>query len=304
LEYDLARELEKPVYVFVIDEGFPADDYPVEDAQQIRLQTAHRQALTDGRQDYLRAATREEINDKVRSLQLQIEKAQEELQQVDEQVAATSRHLGRRLAWVLAGVLAVIATLGYLVWSGERRQAEAQTVESVQTQIAERFLDQLLASKEISAEEARRRALAELPAVVGLSAAAIQQLIDKKIAPRVQDAALSPLERAKAALAAGDYDAVFAEAGKQRVESRELAILEGTAALARFRGDPAAGLEREGPGGLPARPRPLRRRHPTPKLGPRRGLGSLRPHRHGAIRRGRTAASPGYVASRGNARTG
>ena len=116
--------------------------------------------------------------------------------------------------------------------------SEAQTVESVQTQIAERFLDQLLANKEISAEEARRRALAELPEVVGLPAAAIQQLIDKKIAPRMQDAALSPLERAKAALSAGDYDAVFAETGKQRTESRELAILEGTAALARFRGDP------------------------------------------------------------------
>lgn len=47
----------------------------------------------------------------------------------------------------------------------------------------------------------------------------------KKIAPRVQDAALSPLERAKAALAAGNYDAVFAEVRKQRAESRELAIL-------------------------------------------------------------------------------
>jgi tetratricopeptide (TPR) repeat protein len=160
------------------------------------------------------------------------------LERVDEKVAATGQHLGRGLAWVLAGVLAVIATLGYLVWSGERQRAEAQTVESVQTQFAERFLDQLLADKEIPEEEARRRALAKLPALVELSAAAIQQIIDKKIVPRVQDAALSPLERAKAAMAAGDYDAVFAEAGEQRAQSRELAILEGTAALARFRGDP------------------------------------------------------------------
>jgi len=68
LEYDLARDLGKPVYVFVTGEGFPADDYPVEDEEQVRLQEGHRQALTDGGQDYLLATTREEINDKVRSL--------------------------------------------------------------------------------------------------------------------------------------------------------------------------------------------------------------------------------------------
>lgn len=42
LEYDLARELEKPVYVFVTGEGFPADDHPVEDEKRVRLQEAHR----------------------------------------------------------------------------------------------------------------------------------------------------------------------------------------------------------------------------------------------------------------------
>ena len=66
----------------------------------------------------------------------------------------------------------------------------------------------------------------------------IKQLIDGKIAARAQDTALSPLERARAALAVGNYEAVFVESTKQRVESRELAMLEGTAALARFRDDP------------------------------------------------------------------
>lgn len=206
------------------------------------------------------------------------------MERVDEKVAATGRHLGRRLAWVLAGVFAVFAALAYLVWSGERQRAEAQTVESVQTQFAERFLDQLLADKEIPEAEARRRALAKLPALVELSATAIQQIVDRKIAPRVRDTALTSLERAKAALAAGDYDAVFAEAGKQRAESRELAMLEGTAALARFRSDPPAGLEREGAGGLPACPCALRGRRPTPGLGPRHALGSRRADGPGALR--------------------
>jgi tetratricopeptide (TPR) repeat protein len=238
LEYDLARALGKPVYVFVTGAGFPADPHEAEDEEKIHLQETHRQALMGTGQDYLRAASREDIDQKVRSLQFRVEALVDELTRTDEKVVATGTRLGQRLAVIFAVVLAVLATVGYLVWQGEKQRKEAQTVELVQTQIAERLLDKLLLSKDISADEARRQALAELPAQVGLPLEAIQNLIDGKISARLKDASLSPLERAKAALAAGNYDAVFVEAAKQRAESRELAILEGTAALAQFRGDP------------------------------------------------------------------
>jgi hypothetical protein len=41
LEYDIARELRKPVYVFVCGEGFPYDEHEPEDPQRQSLQQAH-----------------------------------------------------------------------------------------------------------------------------------------------------------------------------------------------------------------------------------------------------------------------
>ena len=49
---------------------------------------------------------------------------------------------------------------------------------------------------------------------------------------------LSALDRARAALARGNYDDVFKAAGEEKQQGRELAMLEGTAALAQFRKTP------------------------------------------------------------------
>jgi tetratricopeptide (TPR) repeat protein len=95
-----------------------------------------------------------------------------------------------------------------------------------------------LTNKEITAEDARQRALKDLPALVKLPLAEIQTLIDHKIAPRATEKSLSPLDRARAALAKGNYDEVFHAADDQKQQGRELAMLEGTAALARFRQSP------------------------------------------------------------------
>ena len=304
LEYDLARELGKPIYVFVTGEGFPADDYPVEDEEQLRLQEAHRQALTDGRQDYLRAATREEINDKVRSLQLRIEKAQEELEQVDEKVAATGRHLGRRLAWVLAGVLAVIATLGI------SRLERGKTTSGGADRRIGANPDRRALSRPAPRKQRDIRRGGAPPgagrASGGCGAVGRGDSTDHRQEDR-------PARARRRAIPPG---ARQGRAGRGRLRCRVRGGREATRRESRA-GDPgrhggpgplprrpAAGLEREGPRGLPARPCPLRRRRPTPGLGPRRALGSLRAHGHGALRRGRTPAAPGRDASRGKARSG
>src|SRR6516165_8321620 len=54
LEYDIARELEKPVYVFVTGARFPADKHKPEPIELRALQEAHRQRLTSTGQDYNR----------------------------------------------------------------------------------------------------------------------------------------------------------------------------------------------------------------------------------------------------------
>ncbi|MBC8117546.1 MAG: DUF4062 domain-containing protein, partial [Candidatus Saccharimonas sp.] len=123
-----------------------------------------------------------------------------------------------------------------LAADGARQQA--QKIEQIEQEFAERFLHQLLANKEITAEDARQRALKELPALVKLPLEEILTLIDRQIPAATPETPVSPLDRARTALARGRYDDVFVVADEQRQEGREMAMLEGTAALARFRESP------------------------------------------------------------------
>ena len=158
--------------------------------------------------------------------------------------------------------------------AAEAARKEAQTIQQVQQEFAERFLQQLLTNKEITAEDARQRALKELPALVKLPLAEIQSLIDRKIAPRATEKSLSSLDRARAALAKGNYDEVFQAADEQKQQGRELAMLEGTrpwpgSAVAQ------AGMERPRPRRVPAGHGPGRPEFPDgmASLDRRRGLG-------------------------------
>jgi hypothetical protein len=259
LEYDLAVELGKPVYVFLTGAEFPADPHEPEAADLQELQEAHRRRLTSSGRDYNPAASPDQLNQKIRSLQLKVEQLTEDLQQVDHQVAVQGGRLRRWLVALAVLVLAGLGTVGYVGWrqqvehraqeqerakqereriAAEAARKEAQTIQQVQQEFAERFLQQLLTDKRITAEDARERALKELPALVKLPLAEIQSLIDRKIAPRATEASLSSLDRARAALAKGNYDEVFQAADQQKQQGRELAMLEGTAALARFRQSP------------------------------------------------------------------
>ncbi len=173
---------------------------------------------------------------------------------------AVAGHRLRRWLVVLAMVgVAALGSVGYVSWrqrvehqaqqqerakqererlAAEKARQEAVTIKQVQREIAKRLLQRRLTDKQITAEDARRRALEELPAVVKLPLAEIQSLIDGKIAPRATEVDLSALDRARAALAAGNYDGVFAAADQEKRQGRELAMLEGTAAQARFRQSP------------------------------------------------------------------
>jgi tetratricopeptide (TPR) repeat protein len=273
LEYDIAAELGKPVYVFLTGADFPADPHEPEAPELQKFQAAHRERLMATGQDYNPASSIQELDQKIRSLQLKVQRLTDEIHQVDQKMDVHGGRLRRWLAGVAVLVVAGLGVLAYLGWQQqvelqawqreqvrqqaerERQQAErdkqererlaaeaarkeAQTIQQVQQEFAERFLQQLLTNKEIKAEEARQRALKELPALVKLPLAEIQSLIDRKIAPRATEKNLSPLDRARAALAKGNYDEVFHAADDQKQEGRELAMLEGTAALARFRQSP------------------------------------------------------------------
>jgi hypothetical protein len=266
LEYDMAVELGKPVYVFLTGADFPADPHEPEAPELQELQAAHRQRLSSTGQDYNPAASIPELDQKIRSLQLKVQRLTDEIQQVDQKMDV---HGGRLRRWLVAVAVLVVTGLGAIAYLGWRQQMEhlalqreqarqqaerekqerertaaeaarkeAQTIQQVQQEFAERFLQQLLTDKKVTAEDARQRALKELPALVKLPLAEIQSLIDRKIAPRATEKSLSSLDRARAALAKGNFDAVFQAADDQKQQGRELAMLEGTAALARFRQSP------------------------------------------------------------------
>ena len=252
LEYDIAVELGKPVYVFLTGDKFPTDPHEPESPELRQLQAAHRERLASTGKDYNPTASPEQLDQKIRSLQLKVERLTDEIQQVDQKVAVHSSRLRRWLVAVAAGVAVTFGTLGYVGWrqqvehraqeqerekqereriAAEAARKEAATLVQVQQEFAERFLDQLLTHKEITAEDARQRALKELPALVKLPAAEIHSLIDRKIAPHTAGPSPSPLDRARSALAQGNYDEVFQAAGEEKQQGRELAMLEGTAAL-------------------------------------------------------------------------
>jgi tetratricopeptide (TPR) repeat protein len=260
-EYEIAVELGKPIYGFLTGADFPADPHQSESPELQELQEAHRRRLTATGRDYNPTASPEQLDQKIRSLQLKVEWLTDELQQVDQKVAAQGGRLRRWLVAIAIVSLAGLGAIGYVSWrqqvehraqdeergkqereriAAEAARKEAQTIQQVQQEFAERFLQQLLTDKRISAEDARQRALKELPALVKLPLAEIQSLIDRKIAPRATEASLSSLDRARAALAKGKYDEVFQAADEQKQQGRELAMLEGTAALARFRQSPSA----------------------------------------------------------------
>ncbi|MEQ1906437.1 MAG: tetratricopeptide repeat protein, partial [Pirellulaceae bacterium] len=104
LEYDIAVKLGKPVYVFVTADGFPSDQCPSEDDERRQLQAGHRQRLTSSGIDYNPTRSREELAQKIRSLQFKVESLQSELVSVDQKLTTGSR----KLAYWLAG-LAVLA---------------------------------------------------------------------------------------------------------------------------------------------------------------------------------------------------
>jgi hypothetical protein len=122
LEYDLARDLDKPVYVFITDEAFPTDPHAAEDEEHSRLQAAHRQALMQTGKDYCRAISHEDIDQKVRSLPLKVEILTAESTWTSDRVVTTVRHLKW---WLVLILVVVLGTPTYLVRQGKQQPQKA-----------------------------------------------------------------------------------------------------------------------------------------------------------------------------------
>jgi hypothetical protein len=101
MEADIARKLEKKLYVFVCPEDFPYDQTPAESEELQGLQRAYRAEIAKGDILWTQVTNREELDRKVRELQFELEKLKGKI--------GKDR---RRLAVSLAVLLLLLGGLG------------------------------------------------------------------------------------------------------------------------------------------------------------------------------------------------
>jgi hypothetical protein len=120
LEYEFARELKKPLYIFVCGEDFPYDANVPEPDEVRQLQAEHRRRVLGSGQHYHLVSDFPQLDQRVRELQFRIEQA--------EGMAIGAK---RRTSWAIAGTVLALLGLGLGGWWFTRR-ADVQ-----QQQIAE-----------------------------------------------------------------------------------------------------------------------------------------------------------------------
>lgn len=115
LEYDIARELKKPLYTFLCAPGFPYDAHEPEPEELRLLQEQHRAMLASGDHLYLPVKDSQELNLRVRELQSRVEQL--------------SAHLQKTRSWLARGVAAgllALALIGGGLWVQHRRSTQTE----------------------------------------------------------------------------------------------------------------------------------------------------------------------------------
>ena len=262
----------KPVYVFLTGDGFPADPHEPEAPELQELQEAHRQRLTSTGRDYNPTASAEQLDQKIRSLQIKVERLDGGAPAGRPEggrhrrpvgaVAGRRRGLGRRRAG--GGGLRRLAAAGRT--TGSRNASEQEIEQRAQEQERAKQERERIGGgsrpqggpDDQAGPAGIRRAVPPAtadqqgdhgggrPAACPEGAAGAGQAPPggDRVPDRPQDRPAGhrgepvSLDTARAALAKGNYDEVFAAADEQKKQGRELAMLEGTAALARFRQSP------------------------------------------------------------------
>ncbi len=111
LEYDVARELGKPIYTFILAEGFSYDACEPEPETKCALQAQHRANLAAGGGMYHLVGTREELAQKVRALQANLSYLRDQLDEAQAQAAKRAEVAEAQNALLLERMAAMQARL-------------------------------------------------------------------------------------------------------------------------------------------------------------------------------------------------
>lgn len=222
LEYDIARELGKKVYVFVCGEGFPYDDHEPEDDERRELQQRHRDDLTTTDYFVRRVASRDELRSQVLTLRTKIEELSKAL--------GRARSFARR--GVAIGLAMAAVTLGgvWLLWgrttTNEARIAKVETELDRQRTYIKSVADAYtqvksqLAEATLPPEVLFDRAVESVAKREGIAASELRSMIDLFVAATRANPAADFMDRALADFAERRFSAAADNAGKAAVEAK------------------------------------------------------------------------------------
>ncbi|MEL7500602.1 MAG: tetratricopeptide repeat protein [Planctomycetota bacterium] len=108
IEYDLAKQLNKKVYVFLCPNSFPFNDCEPESDEKQRLQQAHRNQLSAGDQIWTKVTGSDELAVRIRELQLELDELRDRVQRSTIGVFAGAAFL----VFLLCGLIYGISRLG------------------------------------------------------------------------------------------------------------------------------------------------------------------------------------------------
>jgi tetratricopeptide (TPR) repeat protein len=223
LEYELATELGKPVYVFICGAGFPYDEHPPEDAERQALQQQHRARLQKSDHIYTPVGSRDELALRVHALQTRVETLSGELNK-------TRSWLGRGLA---IGLVALTLLGGGIWWLNQRANQTDIKVTKLETEldkqrryiksVADAFTEQQSQLRELKLtdDEIFNRAVANVATKEKVSAAELRSGIDLFVAAIRADPKADFYDRALAEFAQKNFAAAAENAGQAGNAARD-----------------------------------------------------------------------------------
>ena len=222
LEFDIARELGKPVYVFICGDGFPYDSHDAEAEELRALQDAHRSALMGTDRLY-------ELVEDAASVERRVLLLQDRLDRLRGELANARRRL-RRVLWAGAvGLVALGAGLGWIALRVERNSAALAEVETELDRqrrsielVANAYarLQGEVRDAAISPEERWTRALEAVAVEQQVPPSTLRSGIELFVEAVRSDPAASFLDRALADFGARDFSAAATNAGSAVLHAR------------------------------------------------------------------------------------
>ncbi len=105
MEYDLAQELGKRLYLFVCDEAYPFDQQPEpEPEDEVALQEAYRKRILEGSQLYTIVQSPDELTRRISEMRLEAAELRKEVEKARSQLSEALESVGEGQSQILAGI--------------------------------------------------------------------------------------------------------------------------------------------------------------------------------------------------------